>query len=196
MSEEDIETLYRLIHEHHKRFAAAYGKWDISINYHMALHICDIISDYGPHHGYWCYAYERMNGYLSDILNNGRNIESQLMVKLLQQFCFSNCELPSTETSTALKPVLATDVEMDADNYVVYQYKLYISPVLDNFKYQCNIDRGEVDHWPIEFLHPSKSRVKVDKEVYKHIEEFCKKVYNTDGNIYVNPRMTNLGAVQ
>ena len=124
MSEEDIETLYRLIHEHHKRFAAAYGKWDISINYHMALHICDIISDYGPPHGYWCYAYERMNGYLSDIPNNGRNIESQLMVKLLQQLCFSNCELPniSTETSTALKPVLATDVEMDADNYAVYQY--------------------------------------------------------------------------
>ena len=64
MSEEDIETLYRLIHEHHKRFAAAYGKWDISINYRMALHICDIISDYGPPHGYWCYAYERMNVYL------------------------------------------------------------------------------------------------------------------------------------
>ena len=59
MSEEDIETLYRLIHEHHKRFAAAYGKWDISINYRMALHI---ISDYGPPHGYWCYAYEWMNG--------------------------------------------------------------------------------------------------------------------------------------
>ena len=154
MSEEDIETLYRLIHgyEHHKRFAAAYGKWDISINYHIALHICDIISDYGPPHGYWCYAYERMNGYLSDIPNNGWNIESQLMVKLLQQLCFSNCELPNilTETSTALKPVLATDVEMDADNYAVYQYKLYISPVLDNFEYQCNIDRGEVDHWPIE----------------------------------------------
>ena len=82
---------------------------------------------------------------------------------------------------------------MDTDNYAVYQYKLYISPVLDNFEYQCNIDRGEVDHWPIEFLHPSKSRVKVDKEVYKHIEEFCKKVYNTDGNVYVNPRIDKFG---
>ena len=195
MSEEDIETLYRLIHEHHKRFAAAYGKWDISINYHMALHICDIISDYGPPHGYWCYAYERMNGYLSEIPNNGRNIESQIMVKLLQQLCFSSCELPniSAKTSTALKPILATDVEMDADNYAVYQYKLYTSPVLDRFEYQCSIDRGEIDHWPIEFLHPSKSRVKVDKEVYKNIEEFCKKVYNTDGNVYANPMIDKFG---
>ena len=65
-----------------------------------------------------------MNGYLSEIPNNGRNIESQIMVKLLQQLSFSNCELPniSTETSTALKPVLTTDVEMDADNYAVYRY--------------------------------------------------------------------------
>ena len=37
-----------------------------------------------------------------------------------------------------------SEVEMDADNYAVYQYKLYISPVLDRFEYQCNIDRGRV----------------------------------------------------
>ena len=48
-----------------------------------------------------------MNGYLSEIPNNGRNIESQIMVKLLQQLSFSNCELPNilAKTSTALKPV-------------------------------------------------------------------------------------------
>ena len=84
---------------------------------------------------------------------------------------------------------------MDADNYAVYQYKLYISPVLDNFEYQCNIDRGEVDHWPIGFLHPSKSRVKVDKEIYKHIEEFCIKVYNTDGTYSSDFNSTDRGSV-
>ena len=40
---------------------------------------------------------------------------------------------------------------------------------------------------------PSKSRVKVDKEIYKRIEEFCKKIYNTDGNVYVNPRIDKFG---
>ena len=44
----------------------------------------------------------------------------------------------------------------------------------------------------IMYLHPSKSHVKVDK-VYKHIEEFCKKVYNTDGNVYMNPRIDKFG---
>ena len=46
------------------------------------------------------------------------------MVKLLQQLSFSNCELPNVlaKTSTALKHVLTTEVEMDADNYAVYQY--------------------------------------------------------------------------
>ena len=33
----------------------------------------------------------------------------------------------------------------------------------------------------------------MDKVVYKHIEEFCKKVYNTDGNVYVNPRIDKFG---
>ena len=33
----------------------------------------------------------------------------------------------------------------------------------------------------------------MDKEVYKHIEEFCKKVYNTDGNVYVNSRIDKFG---
>ena len=70
------------------------------------------------------------------------------MVKLLQLLSFCNCELPNilAKISTALKPVLTTDVEMDADNYAVYQYKLYILPVLDRFEYKCNIDRGKVDH--------------------------------------------------
>ena len=114
------------------------------------------------------------------------------MSKLLQQLSFSNCELTNilTKTSTALKPILATNVEMDADNYAVYQYKLYISPVLDHFECQCNIDRGEVDHWPIEFLHPTKNRVQEVKEVYNF---FYKNVYNTDGNVYVNHRIDKFG---
>ena len=58
LNEEDVVNLYRMVQDHHKAFTAAYGKWSTSINYHMALHICDVITDYAPPHGYWCYAYE------------------------------------------------------------------------------------------------------------------------------------------
>ena len=52
----------------------------------MALHIPDVIYDFGPSYGYWCFAYERLNGFLSDIPNDNQNIELQIMNKFLQQF--------------------------------------------------------------------------------------------------------------
>ena len=36
---DEIATLYRLLHNHHKLFKTTYGKWEVSVNYHMALHI-------------------------------------------------------------------------------------------------------------------------------------------------------------
>ena len=45
---EDITTLYRKLNDHHKLYASVYGKWEVSVNYHFALHIPDPISDYGP----------------------------------------------------------------------------------------------------------------------------------------------------
>ena len=62
------------------------GKWHATINYHMALHIPDVIADYGPTHGYWCIAYERMNGMIADIPNSKHDIELQIINKLVQQF--------------------------------------------------------------------------------------------------------------
>ena len=63
---EEIEELFRLLNEHHKLFATVYGKWEVTINYHIP----DVIYDFGPSHGYWCFSYEHLNGFLSDIPNN------------------------------------------------------------------------------------------------------------------------------
>lgn len=49
---DEIAILHRLINEHHKLFAAKYGKWEVTINYHVAFHLPDVISNYGPSHGY------------------------------------------------------------------------------------------------------------------------------------------------
>ena len=140
----------------------------------MALHICDVITDYGPPHGYWCYAYEHMNGYFSDIPSNRKNIESQLMATMLKQLCSFDCELPDImdETPDALKAVVSADVE--TDTYSAYPCSsLYNSEDLDHFELQCKIDRGEADNWPIEFHHPSKSHVKVDEQVHRQLVEHC-----------------------
>ena len=194
LNEEDIVNLYRMVQDHHKAFTAAYGKWSASINYHMALHICDVITDYGPPHGYWCYAYERMNGYFSDIPNNRKNIESQLMATMLKQLCSIDCELPDVmaETPDALKAVVSADVEIDT--FSAYPYRsLYNSEDIDYFELHCKIDRGEADDWPVEFHHPSKSHVKVDDQLHRQLVEYCNKVYDEDFNVYINPRIDKFG---
>ena len=55
----------------------------MSVNYHFALHIPDLISNYGPPQLYWCFAYERMNGILSEVPNN---VELQIIYRIIQQF--------------------------------------------------------------------------------------------------------------
>ena len=66
----------------------------ITINYHMALHIPDIIADYGPSHGYWCFSYERMNGILKNIK---KNIELENFNRIMQQLSCTSCELQNID---------------------------------------------------------------------------------------------------
>ena len=43
------------------------------------------IVDYGPLHGFWCYAFERYNGMLGSMPNNNRSIEIQLTSRFLKE---------------------------------------------------------------------------------------------------------------
>ncbi len=69
---DDVTSLHRLLHEHHSLFCRVYGKWAVSVNYHMGLHLPDIILDYGPPQSFWCFPFERMNGKLAGCPNSNR----------------------------------------------------------------------------------------------------------------------------
>ena len=49
------------------------------------------------------------------------------------------------------------------------------------FEYYRAIDRGDVIDWPIELLHPSKIKVKVDDSFYQEITLFCTNMFNVRG---------------
>ena len=51
----------------------------VTVNYHMALHMPEVILDYGPPHAFWCFAYERMNGILASTPTNNRGIENEVL---------------------------------------------------------------------------------------------------------------------
>jgi hypothetical protein len=44
-----------------------YGEGKISPNLHLSLHLCECTYDYGPLYSFWCFSFERMNGFLGKI---------------------------------------------------------------------------------------------------------------------------------
>ena len=68
LANSDISRLHLLLKSHYSYFERVYGKFEVSVNYHMALHFPDIIKDFGPPHSFcWCFSFERMNGVLSGL---------------------------------------------------------------------------------------------------------------------------------
>ena len=199
ITRDEIATLYRLLNEHHKQFAKVYGKREVTINYHMGLHIADVVSDYGPPHVYWCFAYERMNGILTGTPNSKRNIEPQILRNILQQFTYASefydLAVPSgidVCMPKALKNIHVVPVErlLYPDSYSVLA--LLIQPEgQDRFAFQRAIDQGDVQDWPIRMQHPSKCNVRVDEDFYQQIVEFCNNTY--DGDVYVKHQIDKYG---
>ena len=48
-------------------------------NMHAIQHLADCVLDYGPAHGWTCFAFERMNGTLKETSTNMRNVEETLI---------------------------------------------------------------------------------------------------------------------
>ncbi len=67
-----------------RRTERLFGKNCITPNMHLSCHLYECIVDYGPLHGFWCFAFERYNGILGAMPNNNRNIEPQLMQRFLR----------------------------------------------------------------------------------------------------------------
>ena len=56
---EAYEVLIKII----KLIEEKYGEEKITPNLHLSLHLCECAYDYGPLYSFWCFPFERMNGY-------------------------------------------------------------------------------------------------------------------------------------
>ena len=77
-----------------KRTERIFGSRSITPNMHMHCHLRSCILDFGPLHGFWLYAFERYNGILGSMPNNGRSIEIQLMKRFLWENHVLSAEYP------------------------------------------------------------------------------------------------------
>ena len=164
----------------------------------MALHIPDLIYDFEPSHGYWCFAYECLNGFLSDIPNNNQNIELQIINKFLQQF---SLQVVDTDIDSVTKGEVSMITKCsESESYTSFSDSLLlISNLLkppagglskfdihlheDGFQFQIKLDRGDVLNWSIELLHPSQLRVRVSDEFVVELQEHFRMLYSTDVSV-------------
>ena len=77
-----------------KRVERLYGKSAITPNMHLHCHLKECILDFGPIHGFWCFAFERYNGILGEIPNNNRSIEVQVMNRFIRDNALTSYPFP------------------------------------------------------------------------------------------------------
>lgn len=78
-----------------------YGKDKCTPNMHMVCHLKDIMLDYGPVHGYWCFAFERYNGLLEAMHKSWVNPEKQLLLKFLDLQLVNSVDMTTSENDFA-----------------------------------------------------------------------------------------------
>ncbi|CAB4428199.1 unnamed protein product [Rhizophagus irregularis] len=73
---ERLIKIIKLIEEH-------YGRVKITPNLHLSLHLCDCSNDFGPLYAFWCFSFERMNGILGSLPTSNRQIEPEIMRRIM-----------------------------------------------------------------------------------------------------------------
>ena len=181
------------LEEHHKLFLSVYGKWEVTVNYHMVLHVPDTLRDFGPASGYWCFPFERFNGVLEKMPNSGKTVEQEFLKcfeftvlgeaakipdisSILPQYKTpSNLSILRNESypnDTALKNNKAKDL---ADSF----YLLSKSAILFEM-----IEKQEFDFcskWPwseVTMLRPKKENIKLTLLFRDQLLQYFRLIYH------------------
>ena len=146
---EQIDSLRKLLHDHHLLFSQVYGKWSITVNYHMNLHLPDIMCDLGPPQSFWCFGYERMNGILAGTPNSKRCVEIEVANRFVQDIFVNSCSLPRVDLSNVprnLKPFIITPTE-EYITSLPLSHKVLMrlqNTFQDRFEGQLELDIGSI----------------------------------------------------
>lgn len=84
LSDGELQNVHCLIQSFCEQMLDLYGAKAATPNLHLHLHLCDVVRDFGPIYGFWLYGFEWFNGILGSYKTNNRDIESQIMKKLLE----------------------------------------------------------------------------------------------------------------
>ena len=92
----DVTLADALLLQFCRRLERVYSSDYITPNMHMACHLKECITDYGPLHTFWLFAFERYNGLIENMPCNNRMVEVQFMRRFLRDIKFSSLPLPDS----------------------------------------------------------------------------------------------------
>lgn len=192
---DDIDLLNRHLLDHHRLFRQVYGKWEVTVTYHMALHIPEIILDFGPPQTFWCFSYERINGMLTRTPNSNRNISVEVMERFLRDHAFSSIKVPDMDIPSSLMDLISDDDFAEIPSSIhLSRVMTFLNSSTPETRFQCQqeVDRGDVGPWPLEFLHPSRKNIKITPSFLSELKSFFIGLYGNDFD-YVLPKICKYG---
>lgn len=69
ITEDDLKEAQERLKDMAHLIENTYGPEFITSNIHLSLHIADCCRDYGPIYSFWLFPFERLNGYIGNVLN-------------------------------------------------------------------------------------------------------------------------------
>ena len=199
LTDADISRLDDLLKSHHQCFQNIYGRFKVTVNYHMALHIVDMIKDFGPPHAFWYFSFERMNGVLSGLPTSNRYVEFELFTKFLQDVDIE-AVVPHNPLVTTNWPHLDDILPVTREILSVVHPSLlnvrvismFANSTQDRYDLQQFIDKGDTSmfrfEWKVEYLLPTRLGVQVSKDFYLKLLSFYEHLYERS-SITVLPRI-------
>lgn len=187
ITSQEISDLEDILEEHHHSYTALCGKWSVSINYHMVLHAPQMLRDFGPASGYWCFPFERYNGVLETVSNSGRTVEQQFI------HSFQN-DCTDTELTTLFPSGLrAEDVPSSLTNLFhekrsdenALTSQLYNESANSFYSSSDNLQQAiiqveaedAVHNWPVLMHSPQKKNVQVTLTFRNQLFTYFKNIY-------------------
>ena len=156
-----------------KSFENLYGAQHCTINLHLHLHLKEVILDYGPVYGFWCFSFERFNGTLGDYFTNNNNIEMQFMKKFLMHQHSSTLHLSNEYEKFLVKcrEKSTTGSILQGTTSAVLQRALAFSPMSNLTKLDYSICTKSVGELlpPISTKYMQPEMIEQLTESYKHL---------------------------
>ena len=160
--------LVKLIEKNH-------GRRHITPNLHLSLHLYECSSDYGPLYAFWCFSFERMNGILGNLPNSNRQIESELIRRLMfdKQIDSSICSGVETKGLDLLEKQPSIGSLSSTDQFEADELRRF-------FMISQNIQKSYIsgcERFPGEFLKPTSDNVILSDEMAYLMIEYYRLIY-------------------